>query len=86
MQVIEPAEEVVLVELISKFGNVPTVGKPHDTYTSGKILAVGNNVPKEKIGKIAHWRGYKDDARVGDNQCLIEVKDILGYASTDNNN
>lgn len=75
---IEPAEGVVLVELVK---NKFSIEKDHTTYTSGKILA--GDVRHE--GQIAHWRGFKDDARVGNNQCLIEIKDILGYENPSNN-
>lgn len=78
---IQPMEGVVVVELIGKYGGIPTPDKPHDTYTSGRVIKM-NKLDTDKhylLDTIAYWPGYKDDARVGNNQCFILIKDILGY-------
>lgn len=90
--IIEPNEGVVLVELpTSEWGNIPVPEKPHDSLTGGMIIAI-NPADSEKFGhwngRMAHWRKYKDDARIKKNLALIEIKDILGtsYESTETAN
>lgn len=82
MTSIEPAEGVVLVELIKEFGDIPTPEKSHDSLTSGKIVSV-NKADEDynsRIGQIAHWRKYVDDARLPGNLCFIDIKDIKGFS------
>ena len=76
MQVIEPFEGVVLVELINEFGDIPTVKKDHDSLTSGKVISV-NKLDTDReylVGRTVHWRKYLDDARLPNNQCFINIK------------
>lgn len=86
---IEPRTGAVLVELAaSNYGAIPLPEKSYDSITSGKIIAVSDEVSipplKEMIGKTGYWRLYKDDCRVegpnGEKQALIEIKDILGLS------
>jgi co-chaperonin GroES (HSP10) len=86
--IIEPMRGTVLVELgTSEWGDIPVPEKSHDSLTWGKVVAV-NEDDKEAYGFLqnrnAHWRKYKDDARVDNNYAFIEIKDILGtsYANT----
>ena len=90
--IIEPTKGTVLVELgTSEWGDIPVPEKAHDSLTWGKVVAVNESETKEygwMVGRNAHWRKYKDDARVDRTSCFIEIKDILGTsyentASTD---
>lgn len=79
MKIIEPSPQVILVKL--DVGTIPGPEKLHNTYTSGLVVAV-NDQDKESlgylVGRIAYWRGFKDDCRLPDKMALIDLKDILG--------
>lgn len=65
----------------SEHGDLPTVKKEHDSLTWGTVICVSlmdNERYGYLLGRTAHWRKYKDDARLGDNLALIEIGDILG--------
>lgn len=80
--IIEPEPGNVLVQLPeSEHGDLPVVKKEHDSLTWGTVIFV--NVTDSEhygylLGRVAHWRKYKDDARLGGNLALIEIRDILG--------
>lgn len=71
----------VLCRAESEFDNIPVPEKDYDSMTWGTILAVNKNDEADYgflVGRQAHWRKFKDDCRVGKNDVLIEIKDILG--------
>jgi hypothetical protein len=80
----EPQVDTVLVKLA--VGDIPAPEKQHDTYTSGKIVAVNKLEFEEwqsRIGQTAHWIGYKDDCRLPNKMAFIQMKDILGFSYED---
>lgn len=75
---------VILAKLsTSEYGDIPVPEKDYDSITWGTVLAVH---PEDEtqygylLGRQAHWRKYKDDARIAGEKTLvlIEIKDILG--------
>lgn len=78
---IQPEPGNVVVKLpVSEYGDIPVPEKQHDSLTWGTVVAI-SEADKDKaylMGRTAYWRKYKDDARLGDNLCLIEIKDIMG--------
>lgn len=88
----EPTKGNILVELsASEWGDIPVPEKSHDSLTYGKVISVSKSEVEKNdwlVGRTAYWRKYRDDARIGENMCFIEVKDIMGTsyentASTD---
>lgn len=84
--IVEPSVGIVLVRLAnSNFGTVSTVEKKFDSITRGEIIKVSKDDETEfgyLVGRVGHWREYKDDARVklpdGTNGAFIDIADILG--------
>lgn len=75
-----PEQSIALVRLIEPAIKGPK--KKYDTITEGEIIALHEDDIPEKghlIGKVGHWREYKDDLRLKDNYAFIELTDIFGY-------
>lgn len=70
-----------LVRLIPDYGAIKVPTKSYDSIMRGKILAINEKDSDDYIhliGKVGHWRQFKDDLRLDDEHALIELKDILG--------
>lgn len=63
-------------------GDIPKIEKSHDTSTCGIVVGVNPDLelPNRLLGRMVYYRAYKDDARVGKDLALIEIKDILGVS------
>lgn len=75
-----PEPGIALVKLIPPTIKVPS--KKYDTITEGTVVAI-NKENRDKnylIGRVGHWREYKDDLRLGakDTYAFIELGDIFG--------
>jgi hypothetical protein len=70
-----------LVRLILDYGAIKVPTKSYDSIMRGKIIAINEDDTDNYIhivGKIGHWRQFKDDLRLPENHAFIELKDILG--------
>lgn len=86
-RVIEPLPGRVLVKLgVSAYGDIPVPPKDYDSLMEGIIIKVSR--PDEEIygylvGRIGHFKKYKDDLVVGTTAeggklALIPIQDIDG--------
>lgn len=75
-----PEPGIALVKLILPYSGIEAPKKSYDSIQEGTIIALHENDIKSKgymVGKIGHWRQFKDDLRLKDNYALIELKDIF---------
>jgi hypothetical protein len=75
----EPEPGIALVKLIPRYSGIKAPEKSYDSIMEGTIIAI-NDANKDKnymIGRVGHWRQFKDDLRLADNYAAIELKDIF---------
>lgn len=73
-----PEPGIALVKLIPPSIKVPA--KTYDSIMEGEIVALHKEDKAKNylLGKIGHWRQFKDDLRLKDDYAFVELRDIFG--------